>query len=94
MRGVGVRLRGMGVDCMVGVRLLGVGADVSLVSMDCVWLVRIAWGGCGLRGWCGLRVVGVRLRGILCGIQTSCMGSPFPIVLAKWSLVFFFLDHA
>ena len=27
-------------------------------------------------------------RGILCGIHTSCIGSPFPTVLTKWSLVF------
>ena len=27
-------------------------------------------------------------RGILCGILTSCMGSPFPIVNAEWSHVF------
>ena len=27
-------------------------------------------------------------RGILCGIRISCMGSPFPIVHAEWSLVF------
>ena len=33
-------------------------------------------------------------RGILCGIHTPCMRSPFPAVHAKWSLVFLFVSNS
>ena len=34
------------------------------------------------------------VRGILCGIHTSCMISPFPTVYAKWSLEFWSVNYS
>ena len=31
-------------------------------------------------------------QGVLCGLHTSCMGSPFPIYYTKWSPLYFSLS--
>ena len=44
--------------------------------------------------FCLLHLCYSHVRGILCGMHTSCMGSLFPIVHAKLSLVFRFLNNS
>ena len=36
----------------------------------------------------------VPMRNVYCLIHTSCMGSPFPVVHDRWSLVFSFLNNS
>ena len=39
-------------------------------------------------------ILAVFMREVLCGIHILCMGSPFPIVHAKWSLVFWSVNNS